>query len=75
MVDIENAIKGLVMCEGDPENCGLKKCPYFNKRSFCEDEMHKDVLALLKLQDERIKELEFKLEAITKWRANAGAFD
>lgn len=29
----------------------------------------------LKEQDERIKMLEYQLETITKWRANAGAFD
>ena len=34
-----------------------------------------DVLALLKEQEERIKTLEHQLETITKWRANAGAFD
>lgn len=32
-------------------------------------------LSLLKEQDERIKMLEHQLETITKWRANAGAFD
>ena len=32
-------------------------------------------IALLKEQDERIKMLEHQLETITKWRANAGAFD
>ena len=30
---------------------------------------------MLKEQEERIKTLEHQLEAITKWRANAGAFD
>lgn len=30
---------------------------------------------LLKEQEERIKSLEHQLETITKWRANAGAFD
>ena len=34
-----------------------------------------DALALLKDQEERIKTLEHQLETITKWRANAGAFD
>lgn len=34
-----------------------------------------DVIALLKEQDERIKMLEYQLETITIWRANAGAFD
>ena len=30
---------------------------------------------MLKEQEERIKTLEHQLETITKWRANAGAFD
>lgn len=34
-----------------------------------------ETLALLKEQDERVRQLEEKLEAITKWRMNAGAFD
>ena len=34
-----------------------------------------NAIALLKEQDERIKTLEHQLETITKWRANAGAFD
>ena len=32
-----------------------------------------DAIELLKEQAERIKTLEHQLEAITKWRANAGA--
>lgn len=34
-----------------------------------------DAIALLKEQEERINLLEHQLETITKWRANAGAFD
>ena len=34
-----------------------------------------DAIALLKEQEERIKNLEHQLETITRWRANAGAFD
>ena len=34
-----------------------------------------ETIALLKEQEERIKTLEHQLETITKWRANAGAFD
>ena len=34
-----------------------------------------DAIKRLKEQDERIKMLEHQLETITKWRANAGAFD
>ena len=34
-----------------------------------------DALSLLKEQEERIKILEHQIETITKWRANAGAFD
>ena len=33
------------------------------------------IIALLKEQEERIKLLEHQLEALTKWRMNAGAFD
>ena len=38
-------------------------------------EVLKEILTVLKEQDERIKMLEHQLETITKWRANAGAFD
>ena len=34
-----------------------------------------NTLALLKEQAECIKNLEHQLETITRWRANAGAFD
>lgn len=34
-----------------------------------------DAIKRLKEQEERIKMLEHQLETITKWRANAGAFD
>lgn len=34
-----------------------------------------NTLALLKEQAECIKSLEHQLETITRWRANAGAFD
>ena len=53
--DREKVIKALEMCDGQPENCGLKNCPYFNKRSFCEDEMHSDALALLKEQPQIVR--------------------
>ena len=38
-------------------------------------EIADSALELLKEQEERIKTLENQLETITKWRANAGAFD
>ena len=38
-------------------------------------EIAESALELLKEQEERIKTLENQLETITKWRANAGAFD
>ena len=34
-----------------------------------------EAVVMLKEQGERIKTLEDQLETITKWRANAGAFD
>ena len=42
---------------------------------FVRKDIVEDALTLLKEQDERIKMLEHQLETITKWRANAGAFD
>ena len=34
-----------------------------------------DALVLLKEQEEQINDLQHKLETLTKWRMNAGAFD
>lgn len=51
MADREKVRKGLWMCKGRPENCGLKDCPYFDKREFCENEMHMDALSLMKEQE------------------------
>ena len=51
MTELEKVRKGLYMCEGGPENCGLKDCPYFDKREFCENELHREALALLKEQE------------------------
>ena len=56
--DREKVIKGLEMCEGQPENCGLFECPYFNKRCSCEDEMHMDALAIMKEQNEAQAEMD-----------------
>ena len=50
-MELEKVRKGLWMCEGGPENCGLKDCPYFDKREFCEHEMHRDALTMLKEQE------------------------
>lgn len=50
------------------------ECKY-KKDLACKHFLLRDALALLKEQEERIKTLEHQLETITKWRANAGAFD
>lgn len=47
MADLEKVIKGLE-CEGDPENCGLADCPYFDDRCECEYMLHKEARELLK---------------------------
>ena len=49
MEDIEKVIKGL-KCEGDPENCGLVECPYFDMKCECMDLLHADARELLKKQ-------------------------
>ena len=54
---------------------------YLHKKSYS-DLLARDfydtvgyAIALMKEQEERIKLLEHQLETITRWRANAGAFD
>ena len=77
-MDREKLIEALDKCYGQPETCGVSSCPYWDLRDpycECEDRMRKDAIALLKEQEERIKILEHQIETITKWRANAGAFD
>lgn len=69
MTELEKVRKGLLMCEGGPENCGLKDCPYFDKREFCENEMHRDALAMLKEQEKQIEQLEYDL-AVTQNNLN-----
>lgn len=70
MPDVNKVIKGLE-CE-EYTNC--PECPYV-KFGKCKVLLMRDVKELLKEQDERIKNLEHKLETLTKWRMNAGAFD
>lgn len=76
MPDREKVIKALEVCipldEG--ENCPME-CPYYRDVCSGYSQVMRDALNLLKEQDERIKTLEHQLETITKWRANAGAFD
>ena len=80
MPDREKVIKGLEAhekgCGYRSHHCDVMGCPYRYGDESCDiEEMCHDALALLKEQDERIKLLEHQLETLTKWRANAGAFD
>lgn len=72
MPDRANVLKGLECCTR--HECG-KECPYHDIDTGCRTDMEIDALALLKEQDERIGMLTDQIDAITKWRANAGAFD
>lgn len=62
---IEYIEKGI---EDDAETDGFG---YF----VCESQIGNEIIALLKEQAKHIKELEEKLDTLTRWRANAGAFD
>lgn len=56
-MDRENVIKGLEHCK---EGNLCYGCPYDIDSSKCIFQLHDDVLALIKEQDERIKELELE---------------
>jgi hypothetical protein len=73
----EKVIKGLTACRKTfCESCPYNATDVKNTNPICLiNEMLSDALDLLKEQDEQIKLLEHQLETITKWRANAGAFD
>ena len=63
MPDREKVIKGLEMCIRHGENpsvrCGQKdECPYEQNGLPCWIDLSRDALALLKEQDETIKELQ-----------------
>ena len=64
MTELEKVRKGLYMCEGGPENCGLKDCPYFDKREFCEHEMHRDALTMLKEREPKPVELDGEMPTV-----------
>jgi len=54
-MDREKVIKALAMCEGFPHLCGLRKeCPYSDNGEECEENMHKDALAMLKELQPRV---------------------
>lgn len=73
MADIEKVIKGLEYCIKS-EDC--RGCIYWEEIGLHEGcPLNSEALELLKEQDERIKMLEHQLDTLTKWRANAGAFD
>lgn len=55
----EKVIKGLECCTNRGMECEEEKCPYW-KNDDCLDDLEHDALAMLKKQDERIKELELE---------------
>ena len=58
MTEREKVIEALAMCEGFPHLCGLRKeCPYSDNSEECEENMHKDALALLKEQEDDYKNI------------------
>ena len=78
MPDREKVFDALRNCITEPKcrDCPWEDCDRFEcKRVDVPVSLILDVLQLLKEQDDRIRELEEKLETITKWRMNAGAFD
>ena len=76
MPDREKAIKAIDIClgHGKCDDCGYRIKGGYSTMD-CRKPMMRDVLALLKEQEERIKLLEHQLETLTRWRMNAGAFD
>ena len=73
MPDREKVLKGLELCT-DISGRLCVSCPYYTDTD-CPEQLCADALALLKEQEERIGMLTDQIDAITKWRANAGAFD
>ena len=76
MADREKVIKAIKGCINDGSFCN--KCDYDGcvfQHGSCEKDLLADALALIKEQKERTETLEHQLETITRWRANAGAFD
>ena len=60
----EDAIKGLECCTIDVRNCP-NKCPY-GKIKYCELELMKDALKLLKEQQETINSFQHTINALNK---------
>ena len=75
-MDREKVIKAYECCKNSYDRI-CEKCPY--EKDCCHDGIPmfviKKMVELIKEQEERIKTLEDQLETITRWRANAGAFD
>lgn len=76
MID-NKVIKGLEHCiKTSCESCPYNAIDVNDSNQICLiNEMLSDAISMLNEQDERIKTLEHQLDTLTKWRANAGAFD
>jgi len=75
-MDREKVIKGLeCIAEDRQRNCTGCEYSIFGLYPFCIHGIARASLALLKEQEEQIIDLQHKLETLTKWRMNAGAFD
>ena len=78
MPDMEKAIKGIQECDlngGLIGNCPYKDILFLLKE---QDDMGKeltDAVELIHKKNDRIKKLEEQIETLTRWRANAVAFD
>ena len=56
VIDREKVIKGLELCEiGSGDRCYETECPYYGQR--CTEGLKKDILELLKEQEEEIERL------------------
>ena len=69
MADLEKVIRGLECCEKDVQLCyGETVCEYYSLSPRCWTTLAHDALALIRQQQEKIRELEAELE---QWDDNA----
>ena len=63
MADRETVIKGLEQCKEGRKSC--EGCPYDIKSAKCLFLLHADALALLKEQEDKIKQLRLALQILS----------